>query len=150
MAFKDQGTPRWETCIAGGTGDVIVDADTDEFLLVKGDRAPGAKYATVELTNHATNDRIRGVTSGVDSEETTDPYELATSRKVRVKTSKLLRARTDTAYVAADFDRRVAPDATSGQEGYVATVTSGGVGRCVGGETINSIHYLDFFLDESS
>ena len=50
MAFKDQGTPRWETCIAGGTGDVIVDADTDEFLLVKGDRAPGAKYATVELT----------------------------------------------------------------------------------------------------
>ena len=60
MAFKDQGTPRWDTCIAGGT---------DEFLLVKGYLVPGDKYPTVELTNHATNDRIRGVTvGGADSE----------------------------------------------------------------------------------
>ena len=151
MAFKDQGTPRWDTCIAGGTGDVAVNADTDEFLLIKGDLAPGAKYPTVELTNHATNDKIRGVTAGgVDDEATMDPYDLTETVKLRVKTSKKLRARSSAAYAAADYGRRIAPDATSGNEGYVSAVTSGGVGRCVGGETIDSVHYKDFFLDESS
>ena len=150
MAFKDEGTPRWETCIAGGSGDTAVSADTDEFLLVEGDRTVGAKYATVQLTNHATNDVIRGVTAGVDTEETMDPYDLLSSRKTRIKTSKKLRARTNTAYTAADYDSRVAPDATAGREGFVAVVSSGGQGRVVDGETINSRHYLDFFLDESS
>ena len=120
-------------------------------MLVKGDKAVGAKYAVVRLTTAAT-EIILGVTAGVDSEATMDPYELASSRKVRVKTSKKLRARTATAYVVANYDRRIAPDATN--DGYVAVVTTGGVGRCVGGETLSvdgtDRHYLDFFLDESS
>ena len=147
MAFKDEGTPRWETCEAGGTGGVAVDADTDEFLLVLGDRAAGAKYATVQLTTAAT-EIIKGVTAGVDSDETMDPYELTTSRKVRIKTSKKLRARTATAYVVANYGQTVIPDATN--DGYVATHATDGVGRVVGGETIGTRHYLDFFLDESS
>jgi hypothetical protein len=149
MAFKDEGTPRWETCEAGGSGDTVVNADTDEFLLVKGDRAAGAKYATVELTDLAT-EIIKGVTRGVDSEETMDPYELSTSRKVSIKTSKKMRARTATAYVVANYGQTVVPDATAGNEGYVDAHATDGVGRCVGGETIDTRHYLDFFLDESS
>ena len=145
MAFKDEGTPRWETCHAS-TG---IDADTDEFLLVEGDRTAGAKYATVQLAN-ATAEIIKGVTAGVDTEETMDPYDLATSRKIRVKTSKKLRCRTATAYVVANYGQVVQPDDTSGQEGWGVAHATVGQGRIVDGETIDSVHYLDFFLDESS
>lgn len=160
MAFFDEGTPRWDTCIAGGSGDDAVTATTEEFLLVEGDKDPGDKYTTVKLTNPAdaaaanTMD-IYGVTAGgSDTDASMDPYELKSSRKIRIKTSKKLRCRTATAYVAANHGQKVVPSHAANEKGWGNADATNGQGRIVGGETIgtgsSAKHYLDFFIDESS
>lgn len=149
MGFLDEGTPRWETCQQGGTGVTAVNSLTEQNLLVKGSRGVGAKYEQVALTNNAA-DIIKGVTAGQDAFNSDDPYELTSFGICRVKTAEKLRVRTATAYVAADYGKGIAPDATSGNEGFATVAATGGTGRIVGGETIGTKHYLDFWMDESS
>ena len=149
MAFLDEGTPRWDTFQQGGSGDTVVNSLTDDYLLVKGSKNTTDKYEVAALTSAAT-DVIRGVTAGADDFNSTDIYTNSKFGIVRIKTGQKLRARTATAYVASDYGKRVAADATANQRGWVTVVSTGGVGRVVGGETINSIHYIDFWLDESS
>lgn len=148
MAFKDEGQPRWETYDAGGSGDTAVTASTPSHLLVKGSRAVGAKYKKAALTSAAT-DTIDGVIDHVRSEETTDPYENIDIRQVRVKRSKKLRCRVDAAYAAANYGQSIAPSADSSQRGW-GTFSATYNGTFVdGGETIDGVHYADFWKDES-
>lgn len=147
MAFIDEGTPRWDTFEAGGTGDTAVDSSTEANLLVVGSKGTTDKYEKVALTSAAIDD-FCGVTDKVDGFNSDDPYKLTSLKLVRVKTSKKLRVRTDTAYVAADYNKSIVADATSGKQGYGVVSSTNGKGRVVGGETIGTKHYLDFWLDE--
>lgn len=146
MAFFDEGTPRWETCKAGGTGATAITADTEDYLLVVGSKAPNDKYTTVSLTDAAA-DVIYGVTGHVDSEESMDPYDYENHRLTRVKRGKKLRCRVTAAYTAANHGQKITPSATNGQEGQ-GVMGATGVGRIVDGETIESKHYADFFMSE--
>lgn len=150
MAFLDEGTPRWTDCLqSGGSGATAITGATDDNLLVVLSRAVGAKYDTANLTTAAT-DVIAGVTAGADSFESPDPYSNASPKLVRVKTSEKMRVRTATAYVAANYGKGIAADQTTNQEGWAIVAATGGVGRIVGGETIDGKHYLDFWMNEAS
>lgn len=147
MAFFDEGTPRWEKCTAGGTGGTAVDASTKRWSLVIGSVAnTGDKLATVALTNVAAQ-KPYGVIDqdGADDNETMDPYTLSSARRVRVKRSEKLRVRADAAYATTNFGQQIKPTTTAG---VAEAVASGGFGRIVGGETIGTDHYYDFWVDE--
>ena len=148
MAFLDEGTPRWEDISQGGTGTTAITGSTDNNLLVVMSKAPTDKYKAGRLTNAATDD-FGGVTAGQDSFDSNDPYELKTQKMMRVKTSEKLRVRTATAYTGTNYGQKVVPDATSGNEGFGSAHATNGKGFIVGGETVGSHHYLDFWLDES-
>ena len=148
MAFYDEGTPRWEKCNAGGANTTAVTASTPRWSLVVGSQAAATdKLATVELAN-ATTERPYGVLDqeGADKNETMDPYTLKSSRKCRIKRSEKLRVRASAAYATSMFGQQIRPTTTPG---VASAVASGGFGRIVGGETIGSNHYFDFWIDEA-
>ena len=147
MAFFDEGTPRWEKCIAGGASNTAVSTSTPRWsLLLATDASANDKYKTVALTNVATA-KPYGVLDqdGADNNETIDPYTLKNSRKCRVKRSEKLRVRADAAYATTDFGAQIKPTTTPG---VAEAVASGGFGRIVGGETVDGVHYYDFWIDE--
>ena len=124
MTFLDEGTPRWEDCIAGGSGPVAVNADTEDHLLVVGSKAPGARQVTVRLTNTAT-DVIHGVTDRVKSVESFDPFALAKGREVRIKRGEKLRCRVTTPYnESVVSDALVAIDASINSRAYKGAVAT--------------------------
>ena len=148
MAFLDEGTPRWEKCNAGGANATAVTASTPRYSLLVGSHAAVTdKLATVALANVATQ-KPYGVLDqgGADTNETMDPYTLKSSRKCRVKRSEKLRVRADAAYTAGDFGNQIKPTTVAG---VAESVASGGFGKIVGGETIGSNHYYDFWIDEA-
>ena len=149
MAFLDEGHSRWTEYVQSGSGNTAIDSDTEDWLLVKGSQATTDKYRAAQLTNAAT-DVIDGVTQGADDFKSIDPYKPEEHNLVRVKTAEKLRVRTATAYVATDYGKGIAPDATSGNEGFATVAATAGTGRIVGGETIGTKHYLDFWMNESS
>ena len=142
MAFLDEGTPRYETYKQG-----TANSASERWLLVKGSKAIGAKYPTADLTT-AASDNFDGVLDNAEAGNVTDPFDTSfTGGICRVKTGEKLRVRTATAYAASNYNQRIVPDATN--NGYGSASASNGKGRIVGGETIGTKHYLDFWLDES-
>ena len=126
MAFFDEGTPRWEKCIAGGSGDTAVDASTERYLLVTGSRASRADLTTVALTNAAT-DKIYGVTDqkGANPNEEIDPYTLSLDRNIRIKRSEKLRCRVTTAYkTSSATDTLIASGSTLNSRTYRGAVST--------------------------
>ena len=159
MAFVDVGQARWETCIAEDTGDGAISSTTAENLVVTiSAAAKGAKYKTVEIPHPADaagarEVNIYGVTAGkADDNGFMDPYTLTESKFIRIKTSKLLRARAVAPYADAQKNGRVVCANAADKLGQVrvTTVAGEGQGKVVGGETINGIDYVDFYLDESA
>ena len=152
MAFFDEGTPRWEKCVAGGTGGTAVGTSTKRYSLLVGSQ-PNAKdkYTTVALTN-TTSQKPYGVLDqeGADENATMDPYTLESNRKCRVKRSEKLRVRGNEAYAVAKFGMQIKPTATAG---VAEAVASGGFGKIVGGESVTvdgtTEHYFDFWIDEA-
>ena len=148
MAFLDEGTPRWEKCTAGGSGDTAVAANTPRWSLLVGTK-PGLTddLTTVALTDAATQ-KPYGVLDqdGSDKNPTMDPYSLKSARRCRVKRSEKLRVRASAAYATTMFGQQIKPTTTAG---VAEAVASGGFGKIVGGETIGTNHYFDFWIDEA-
>ena len=124
MGFIDEGSPRWETCEAGGSGAVLVNAETEDYLLVVGSKAPGSRQVSVQLTNTATA-VIYGVTNRAKAVESVDPYSLANVREVRIKRGEKLRCRVTTPYnESVVTDALVAIDATINARAYKGAHTT--------------------------
>ena len=148
MTFYSEGISRWDKIEQAGSGATALTATTPRWRLVTTTKAPADRYAKGELTN-ATTDVIAGVTDGADDFASTDPYTLKDSKLARIKTSCLLWVETATAYVGANKDKGIEPDATAGNEGMATVAASGGTGRIVDGKTVGGKHYLAFWKDES-
>ena len=126
MAFLDEGSPRWEKCIAGGLGDTAISADTERYLLVVGSRTARADLTTVVLTSVATQ-KIYGVTDqeGANPNEDINPYNLSLDRRIRIKRRQKLRCRVTKAYrVSSAVDTLIASGSTLNSRTYRGAVST--------------------------
>lgn len=126
MAFLDEGTPCWEKCNAGGSGDTAIEPDTERYLLVVGSKAARAELATVRLTSAATH-KIYGVTDqeGANPNEDIEPYALSLDRRIRIKRRQKLRCRVITAYKASSAtDALIGPGSVLNARVYRGAVSA--------------------------
>lgn len=137
------GDQSSETAIAGAT--ITSSIDLDGTLLVFGQRGLGEGPPTVELTSDAAHVPIGTVKQRRRNELV--PFGQTAPTKVRyvdVINDGVVRVRTNTAYVTANFMAKITGDLNAARRGWaiIATNQASARHRVVGGETVDGKHYL--------